>query len=79
MKQRSFMPLLERLLRKVPLVGYGIRLFETENFKELALFSANILGCAILLVFIFGYQAFIGIMLTLVALAATLIFLATLG
>jgi hypothetical protein len=70
-------PLLEMILRRVPFVGYAMRLFETQNFKELALFGANVLGTAVLLVGAFGFPALILILYVAVALAASFILLAT--
>ncbi len=68
---------IERILRRVPLVGYGIRLFETEQDKELALFGANVLASVILLVGVFGFPVFICVMWAAVAVVAGLIFSAT--
>lgn len=79
MKHDREAPLFERILRRIPLVGYAMRLLETENFKELALFFANILATAILLVGAFGFPALIIILYVAVALAASFILLATLG
>jgi len=79
MKHDREAPLFERILRRIPLVGYAMRLLETENFKELALFLANILATAILLVGAFGFPALIIILYVAVALAASFILLATLG
>lgn len=73
------MPMLERILRRIPPVGYAMRLLETENFKELALFLANLLATAVLLVGVFGFPALITIMYVAVTLAASFILLATLG
>ena len=79
MKHRDHAPLLKRILMRVPLVGYAMRLLETANFKELALFGANVLASAVLLVGAFGYPALIMIAYVAVALAASCILLATLG
>jgi hypothetical protein len=76
MKHRDHAPLLERILRRTPMLGYVIRLLETERYKELALFGANVLASGILLVGAFGYPAVITI--AYLALAASLMLLAAL-
>ncbi|MEQ1648471.1 MAG: hypothetical protein ABL898_07795 [Hyphomicrobiaceae bacterium] len=67
----------ERILRRTPLVGYTIRLFETGQDKELALFGINLAATLILLVGTLGYPVFIIVMWCVVAIAASLIFSAT--
>ena len=69
--------LLERILRRLPLVGYAMRLLEAENYKELGLFGTNMLMAVILAVGLFGFPVFITIMHAAVLLAASFIFLAT--
>lgn len=71
--------LVERILRRLPLVGYAMRLLEAENYKELGLFGANMLMAVILTVGLFGFPVFITVMHAAVLLAASFIYLATRG
>lgn len=65
------------LLRRLPLVGYAIHLFETERFDRLAVLGLNVVMTAALVVLVWGYEGFVVVLYTLLILAASLILLAT--
>ena len=69
----------ESLLRRLPFVGYVMRLLETGANKELALFTANALAALVLLIATFGFPFFMLVMYAAVGLAASFILLATRG
>jgi hypothetical protein len=77
MKSHPEVPLLERILWHIPLLGYAMRLYQSENLKELSLFGLNVLLSAILLLGIFGYPALVILTYIALALAACFIFLTT--
>lgn len=70
---------LVRFLRRLPIVGFAIHLFETENSKGLALLAANIAGYTFLGTVFFGFWFLLPILYGAVALAVTVILLATRG
>lgn len=70
---------LDGLLRRLPFVGYVMRLIEGQKFRELALFGANAAATLALSIATFGFPLFIIIMYCAVGLAALSILIATRG
>jgi len=68
-----------KLLKRIPVVGYAIRCLENEQHGQIALLAGNIFMAALLAVLIWGYPAFITIVLSVVAVTSALILLATRG
>jgi len=68
---------LEGLLRRLPFVGYVMRLLEEQKFKELGLFGANAAAALVLSIATFGFPLFIIVMYCTVGVAALSILIAT--
>ena len=69
----------ERILRRLPILGFAIRCAESGEFGRLAVLGLNVVMAVVLLVLWFGWPAFITIILAMTGLVATLILLATRG
>lgn len=70
---------IERIMPRLPIVNFGIRLLEAENDKALALLAANVAGYVLLGTVAFGSWFLMPVIYVAVALAAVSILLATRG
>ena len=70
---------IERALRRLPIVGFAIRLLEAENDRALALLAGNVAGYVFLGTISFGSWFLMPVIYVAIALAAVSILLATRG